>query len=227
MRSLGIKFVAAALLACAAPVMRAQDGLEGALSHAHLAQPLQSSLAGLVEQRVAAADFDNDSRLDGAVLLNSGQARGRARFRVELHLSTSNNTELTFESNESFLSIVARDINGDGTADVIIEQAITHQRLYVWLGDGRGGFRKGRVEDFSLTSLLTGKEARSPTPRSGNPELSLPPQLRFETTLLRACRISGRSPSTDRANHPLELCPKSFRLIAHLASRAPPLSQPL
>jgi hypothetical protein len=173
------------------------------------------------------ADFDNDHKPDGAVLLNSVPFHSRNSFRIEVHLSASNNAELAFESSESALSITAWDINKDGATDVILEQPLTHRRLYVWLGDGRGGFHKGRIEDFPSAPASTGQEATAPILRTDYPILSFPPQRGFESTLLKTSHISGRPPSTEQFETAPLNASRSSRVIAHLSSRAPPLSPSL
>jgi hypothetical protein len=131
-------------LALAAPLVQAQDGLGRALSEAGKTQSLLSSLG----QNFVAADFDNDLRPDGAVLLEADQLEGRQVFRIRLYVSSGTDRELTFQSNETALAISALDVNQDGTPDLVVEQVFTHRRLQVWLNDGHGGFRQVRVEDF-------------------------------------------------------------------------------
>jgi len=132
-------------LALAAPSVRAQDGLSRALSEAGNTQSLLSSSFG---QKFVAADFDNDMRLDGAILIDAGQLEGRQVFRIRLYVSSDKVRELTFQSNDTALTISALDVNQDGTPDLIVEQVFTHKRLQVWLNDGHGRFRQARVEDF-------------------------------------------------------------------------------
>ena len=227
LRSLCVKFILVVSLACLTPGLRAQDGLEGSLSRASVAQPFRTGLGRLFSQTLAVADFDNDHKPDGAVLLNSVPFHSRNSFRIEVHLSASNNAELAFESSESALSITAWDINKDGATDVILEQPLTHRRLYVWLGDGRGGFHKGRIEDFPSAPASTGQEATAPILRTDYPILSFPPQRGFESTLLKTSHISGRPPSTEQFETAPLNASRSSRVIAHLSSRAPPLSPSL
>jgi len=226
-RPICVKLALVACMAFAGSALHAQDGLEGALARESLSQPLRTNAVSLVEKRLAAADFDNDHKPDGVILLDSDSLPSRNSFRIELHLSASDNAELRFESADSALSIAAWDINHDGATDVIVEHAFTHRRLFVWLGDGRGGFRKGRVEDFPSTNALNGQEASPPAPRADRNVLSLPSQSRFEKTLLRVSHISGRPPSRQQFYSTLPTSPSSLRVVATLASRAPPFSQSL
>ncbi len=135
-------------LALAAQTVWAQDGLPGAESKAANAPWLRSPLTS----RLVAADFDNDQKLDGALLIDAGVIDGQRMFRIELHVSASENRNLLFASNDPSLAISALDVNSDGMPDLVVEQAFTHKRLQVWLNDGQGGFRRARAEDFpSLT----------------------------------------------------------------------------
>lgn len=138
-----------ALLVLAAPSLRAQDGLRGALSKMGAASNLPRISFG---QILAAADFDNDQKPDGALLLNVGEIDGQRLFRIELHVSAIGNQNLTFVSKDTELAISALDVNQDGMPDLIVEHAFTHKRLQVWLNDGHGRFRRARVEDFPQTT---------------------------------------------------------------------------
>lgn len=138
-------FVCLAVIALTASFARGQDGLRGALletgsTRAALRTPLGRS--------TVAADFDNDHRPDGAILLDAGQLQGRPLFRIKLHVTAGQNHELTFQSDETALAIFAPDLDQDGTPDLVVEQVFTHRRLQVWLNDGHGNFRPARVEDF-------------------------------------------------------------------------------
>jgi hypothetical protein len=115
------------------------------LSEAGRSHNLLNSSLG---QKFVAADFDNDRRPDGAVLLDAVQLEGQQLFRIRLYIASGQDRELTFQSNETALAISALDVNQDGLPDLIVEQVFTHKRLQVWLNDGHGRFRQARVEDF-------------------------------------------------------------------------------
>src|SRR5262245_6964248 len=146
LRSICARFVLAISVVLAAHCLWAQDGIEGALSRANLASPL--NLSNPLGRTLAFADFDNDHKLDGAVLLDSGRLLGLNTFRIDLHLSGRCNSELIFESVEIALAITTLDVNADGATDVVIERTLSHQRLYVWLNDGHGDFHRGGIQDF-------------------------------------------------------------------------------
>jgi hypothetical protein len=138
--------IVVSVLLLLAPSLRAQDGLLGAL--AREASMTRAPLG--FEQPLAAADFDNDQRPDGALLLPAGFSDGQRSFRIELHVTSGNNEVITFTTAEGGLSISALDVNRDGAPDIVIEKAFTHERLQVYLNDGHGAFHKARLEDFAL-----------------------------------------------------------------------------
>lgn len=195
-RSICAGLVVAACLGFIAPSLWAQDGLEGAFARENPASSL--NLTASIRQALAVADFDSDQKLDGAVLTDSGRLRGQSSYRIELHLSGSNNSELTFQSTETALAITASDVNNDGKPDVVIERALSHRRLYVWLNDGHGKFHKGRVEDFPSTEATGGEHAHAPTSSADYPALCLPQQRGSETAMLAASFLRARPPSTSK-----------------------------
>lgn len=156
-----------------APVLWAQDGLEGAVSKVGHGPGL---LPNSFEHRFVAADFDNDQKPDGAVLLDAGNLNGQKLFRIELHVTAGENNELTFESNETALTLSALDVNQDGAPDIIVEQAFTHKRLQVWLNDGHGLFRKVRSEDFP-SAPASSRQWGSPLHWQVDLSLTLPSKL--------------------------------------------------
>jgi hypothetical protein len=126
------------------PLLEAQDGLRGAMSRG------TEAAQGVTEfsAEIAAADFDDDHDPDGAILLETGSLNGKRSFRIEVHVTEAANSNITFSSAESGLAISALDVNQDGTPDIVIEKAFTHQRLQVYLNNGHGTFRAARAEDY-------------------------------------------------------------------------------
>jgi hypothetical protein len=97
---------------------------------------------------LVAADFDSDQQPDGAVLVRGGARDGGDSFQIELHVTAGPDSILTFSSPETALSMLALDVNQDGTPDIVVETTFTHQRLGIWLNDGHGSFRKVKNEDY-------------------------------------------------------------------------------
>ncbi len=216
-RSLCIKFVFASSLALLAPCLWAQDGLTGAFS--------QTKFAGPLEHRLAVADLDDDKKPDGAVLLDSDSSRPATHgsFRLQLHFTGHPNAEFTFESNERALTLAAWDIDNDGHTDIVVEQALTHQPLYVWINEGNGDFHQGRIQDFASLTLQSREQLQPPSGQTDCLALCLPTQRGFEIAILTApllARPPSRSESQAVSRTPSALSPAR----TPNPSRAPPLS---
>jgi hypothetical protein len=142
--------IVVSLLFLFTPSLEAQDGLLGALSRE---MALPHGVTGF-EQRVAAADFDNDQRPDGALLLPTGFSNGKRSFRIELHFTAGDDSVISFASAERSLSISTLDVNRDGAPDIVVEKASTRERLQVYLNDGQGAFHRAPLEDFDTPDPL-------------------------------------------------------------------------
>jgi hypothetical protein len=126
------------------PALKAQDGLRGAFTSG------ARTSHGLImpSPQIAAADFDNDQKPDGALLREAGLLNGERAFRIEFHVTSGENQAISFFSKEAGLSISALDVNSDGAPDIVIEKEFTHERLQVYLNDGHGDFHRARTQDF-------------------------------------------------------------------------------
>jgi hypothetical protein len=219
-RSFCVKLVIGAALTLSAPWVWGQDGLHGAWSRASLSAP--ADLGAPFSQTVAAADFDGDSKADGAVLVDHGWRRSEGSIRtIELHFTSQANSDLTFESNETTLAIAALDVNSDGATDIVVEQPFTHKRLHVWLNEGRGAFRKVRSEDFPSADPGNCRQLEFPAQRPDSPVLCLTAQRGSEIPLPAAYSLLSSS-STDQAHVlpfglPIESC-----AVRPSSPRAPP-----
>ena len=222
LRSICAGFVLAISVVLAAPCLWGQDGIEGALSRTNLKSQLD--LSESLWRTLAVADFDNDHKLDGAVLVDSGRLQGQNTFRIDLHLSGRTDSELIFESAEIALAVIALDVNEDGATDVVVERTLTHQRLYVWLNDGHGDFHRGQVEEFQSNGNPTGEQFDIPSSRPECAAACLASQRRIETAKPAARSLSGLAPSSDEFKiFSISSLPKS-RPFSVDFSRAPPLS---
>lgn len=220
-RFVALSLVVATALVWAAPLVQAQDGVQGALERASRTWSLRplDRVAGL---KLAVADFDNDTKPDGAVLVESVPLLGPGTFQIEVHFTSRSNSAITFQSPESDLTLTALDIDHDGDVDILVEQSFTHKRLQVWLNDGHGNFEKGRIEDFPLADLSYGKLASSPRAME-SPTLIIPTPRGFETLPI-TWHVAGRPPSNPRtAVLPANLF-KLDHVFSAASSRAPPLS---
>ena len=212
-----ISFIALAVVASSA---KAQDGLDGALSEA---RDVRSLLPNSVELKLAAADFDNDQRPDGAVLQDGGPFEGRGFFHIRLHFTAGKDRDLTFQSTETSLTISALDVNQDGIPDLVVEQIYTHKRLQIWLNDGHGEFHQARVQDFQFSSEAPCKWTASIL-QANWPVLGLPSRSENDqaASLLQILRFNSSS-SHWRA------CPDHLQDVtdssAFYSPRAPPASR--
>lgn len=204
-------------LALAAPSVWAQDGLGRALSDAGKTQSLLNNSLG---QRFVAADFDNDMRPDGAVLVDAGQIQGSQLFRIRLYVSSGTDRELTFRSSETALTISVLDVNQDGTPDLVIEQTFTHKRLQVWLNDGHGRFRHARVEDFPSLGEAP-RRLKGPAGESCSLVLALPTRTGNDQAALLPHALRVNSSTSDWGAGPGNQQAQSGSLAFH-SPRSPP-----
>jgi hypothetical protein len=217
-RSLALKITVAAL-ALTASSLWAQDGLEGALSRARLTSP--AHLGAPFIQTLAAADFDGDNKPDGALLVDYGWPRSQSSVQtIDLHFTRRGNAALSFESNETTLSVLAMDVNGDGATDIVVEQPFTHKRLHVWLNDRRGGFRGVRAEDFPSAAGGKYERLQSLSQRRACQALCLSPQHGSDLAFSTACMLADRSSSAEQAL-PFESTAGSCAVASH-SPRSPP-----
>jgi hypothetical protein len=214
-RSICVRLICATALVVAAPLVRAQDGAQGALSQFRFSGPFQRTLV--------VADLDDDRKPDGAILLPGAWAGAHSNFRIQLHFTDRPNTELTFESSQQALTLSAWDIDNDGDIDLLVEETYSHKLVHVWINEGHGEFHEGRVEDFSAPSLA-GREGLQPFSNQGDCQaLCLPVERSFETGILTAPQF-GRPPSEDWSQvwQPVSFADSRIRIPS--SSRAPPLS---
>lgn len=213
-RSIRATLLLAAVLALLVPRVYAQDGFQGALALAKFGPLYQPTLV--------VADLDNDKKPDGAVLLDSTRPGPEGSFRIQLHFTGRQNTELTFESQEQALTLAARDVNNDGDPDLVVEQAFTHRPVRVWINQGHGDFHEGRIQDFPSLSIVASQQLQLPSNQSGSGAVCLPQQRGFEIAILFVplyCRPpSASSPQSPETASLARLQPQTAN-----HSRAPPL----
>jgi len=213
-RQLYVKLVLTTGFALCTPHLLANGGLAGALSRSNLARPLGRSLA--------IADFDRDSKADGAVLIDPDRRLGEHSFRIEFHLSGRANAKVSFESRAAGHRIGAWDIDRDGDTDVIVGEAFTQQLLHVWLNDGHGAFHKGRIEDYPSATSPSHERWTRPDHWQYAPSFSLPVQRGSEFAILTALRLpSGLSSGRELVSLAVDLSPPSA-VASHSRPRAPP-----
>jgi len=198
-----------------APALKAQDGLSGVLSRrARTAQEFPQ-----LSPEIAAADFDNDQKPDGAILVETGLLNGLRAFRIELHFTAGNNNSITFSSDESGLAISALDVNRDGAPDIVVERAFTRQRVQVYLNDGHGTFHRARSEDYP-SSDPSAPGCRTKLTQ-GSPVFCLPGSRLSDTETPQQISVLHRDPS-GRFRFWLEGFLVRSAARAPSSSRAPP-----
>ena len=116
------------------------------------------------------SDFDGDNKLDEAQL----HSQGRLKW-INVRLGSPSWKSFSFDSGLSERgSLVSRDVDSDGDADLIWTSQSNPQRLVVWLGDGHGEFSvviesapylnkiQGLLADDSGASLADDSDNRNP-----------------------------------------------------------------
>lgn len=151
-----------------------------------------------VSVKLAIADFDRDQKADGAVLLRPNLLKPFDSYRVRVHLSDRPDVELTFNAPGSAVGVSARDIDHDQDDDLVLEHSFTAKRVKVWINDGRGGFREGRVEDY-------------PGPDDDGPlKIGAP---RYQNQVLAVIQTTQRPYSLGVSSSPEAICPPAARSV--------------
>ena len=209
------KVLLIATVLCLAPFLSAQDGLKGALSQASFGAPLGHG-------SLAIADLDGDHEADGAVFLDSKWTGTRQSINIQLHFTGRSNSEINFESGVQLLTIHAWDIDHDGDNDLVVEEAITHKPVSVWINEGNGDFHEGNVQDYPSLALGADQKVHLPSNERDSLPLWAPSQRNFEISLLTV-QLLGRPPSHDA----FLLIPANLPAMCNArgaqSSRAPPL----
>lgn len=162
------------------PSLRAQDGLLGLLSHQ------RTTAVKLPEfgQQIAAADFDQDQKPDGAILRQFRRSNGQYCFLIEVHVTAGRNQVITFSSADTRLAISALDVNRDGAPDLVIDKELSHRLLKVYLNNGHGSFYRANSADYTFPDSLPFLRGRQLTQEL--PVLSMPPSYGIDGIVLKA-----------------------------------------
>lgn len=209
--SLNVKLARATFLAFAGVCLWAEDGLPGALPQARWGTAFGAQLA--------VADFDSDREADGAVIVDHGSPRGPG-VRIRLHLSGRASADFAAPSAGGAHSLAVTDIDGDGDLDLIVERALTRQRVHVWLNDGHGDFRKGSIQDFPAAA--GGPELQDLAAPDEPPALFLPQSRGSDAAILSSGKLSLAPPRTETLRHSALGLWLPSAAFAQDPSRAPP-----
>ena len=158
----------AVTVALAGATARAQDPVREALS--------RTGAGGLLASNLVIADLDCDQKADAAILLREFPGSSRGTSRVELHLTRGPDASIDVGSLAFGDAIVARDVDQDSDADLVVERLFGSQGVRVWLNDGQGAFSEGDVRDYPSLSQPAREKVNAPSRERANPAASLPPQ---------------------------------------------------
>jgi len=86
------------------------------------------------------ADFDGDSKPDLASVETGQSDRTRTEYSIHLQLSAAGRQTFQIVAPVGGLRIVARDVNGDQTLDLVLTTAWLGQPVAILLNDGHGAF---------------------------------------------------------------------------------------
>ncbi len=140
----------------------------------------------------AIADFDGDLHPDLARIESGPYNSGNASYSIQLQLTSAGRQFIQLVAPAGGLSITARDVNGDGTIDLILTTAGFREPVAIFLNDGHGRFSRVELSDFpeafststsdwsfSAPGLAAGAVGVPPQPRDGLcPEARALPYIR-------------------------------------------------
>jgi hypothetical protein len=89
----------------------------------------------------AIADFDGDQKPDLATVeLQTGSSARTTQYSIRLQLATGAAQIFGLTAPAGGLQIIARDVNGDSSLDVLVSSVWLHKQVAVLLNDGHGNF---------------------------------------------------------------------------------------
>jgi hypothetical protein len=114
--------------------------------------PAASSLGN--NSNFAIADFDGDRRPDLATVeVQKSSSSRTTRYSIRFQLTAGIAQVFGVTAASGGLQIVARDVNGDNTLDVLISTALEHEEVAVLLNDGHGKFTLAEASEFPAALL--------------------------------------------------------------------------
>lgn len=159
----------------AATALHAQDGWRDAVLRL---QPFPGRTGGLLVPPMVTADFNHDGHPDGAVMLRNGSS-----IQIEVHFRSHQIRRLFFNSSLANLAISVRDVNEDGSPDLVVEEPVWRQPVFAWLNDGTGKFRAASIPDYPPLRETDHPAVTSPLPANESIALTEASNVRIRHTV--------------------------------------------
>lgn len=171
------------------------------------------------------ADFDGDQKPDLATVEVQKSSSSRTTlYSIRFQLTAGVAQVFGVTAPSGGLQIVARDVNGDNSLDVLVTTVLQHEQVAVLLNDGHGKFRLADPSGFPAAIQENSRRWLSETiPLCDSCAL-----VRIESP---AGELDGESKFDDPQSyferaHP-SVCQRSFRVsLFSLLGRAPPTFVP-
>jgi hypothetical protein len=199
------------------------SGISRAGTAARTSQPspnTSSSAAGIAV-RSTIDDFDGDFRPDQIAVKTGANEFSGTQYWIEVRLSAAPSQIIPVFSVPGGIQVVARDVNGNGTLDLVLTASLLRRPVAILLNDGHGQFTRVDPDEFprAFQDCETSWESRAHFLDDFG---GLPRSLRFLIALAPGKLWIAPSPvARVAADNSAEL---SGRALAAHAGRAPPAS---
>jgi len=173
----------------------------------------------------AVADLDGDGRPDLAIVRSESGGLKAFKYRIDVALSTRfGSSSISVSSEEGGLRITPRDVDGNGTVDLVVTSARRFRPVGIYINDGHGGFRAGDLTIYPPTVWTEGAGLTAQTPHETF-QATLPQSSRYWQSFSRGldlcCEwLAERLPSCAACINPSASATRSAQ------SRAPPFLLP-
>jgi len=162
------------------------------------------------------ADLDGDNKPDLAV----GKRSGSLGYTVEVRFSSRiPSAFLTVANAGAGINVIICDINRDNDQDVVIQGAASAIPLAIWLGDGKGHFR--RSNPWQYIPLRMDHPTSVSTDQDSCTQASLLTETRFDTIAAPAAHSPTEPARQGPATGTLQF-PASCRFDRRNPGRSPP-----
>jgi hypothetical protein len=94
------------------------------------------------------ADLDGDRQPDMALVEMQSQRFANANYSIRVRLSAGEEWAIGVNGPAGGLRLVARDVNGDDTIDLVVTSNVDGSFIEVLLNDGHGNFRVATPDEF-------------------------------------------------------------------------------